>query len=150
MFISECLGKPLLLQIKVLWPQQIARIKPRLEKIIPIKIPGRWQDLFYKRKGVPSQPKMTGGTKAASDFSPYIPVDAPFCSSTQVGWPWFSFGKNLTKFWIILPNLLFASLPRCLRCILTSLAPPLHILKASAKLTWKCERRQNKLKKIEV
>ena len=72
-----------MLQIKVFLSQQIGQIKSRLEKIEPIKIPGKWDDLFYKRKGVPSQPEMTGCTKA--DFSLYIPhVGAPSCKSTQV------------------------------------------------------------------
>ena len=123
-------------------------------KIIPIKIPGRWRGLFYKRK--PRQGRCAESAKddrryeSCLGFFTLYPRWRPFLLVYPGGWPWFSFGKNLTKFWIILPNLLFASLPRCLRCILTSLAPPLHILKASAKLTWKCERRQNKLKKIEV
>ena len=34
--------------------------------------------------GALSQPKMTGGTKAVTDFSPYITLAAAFCKSVLI------------------------------------------------------------------
>ena len=47
--------------------------------------------------GALSQPKMTGGTKAVTDFSPYITLAAAFCKSALISVYFCTTGKSISN-----------------------------------------------------
>ena len=132
LWVPESLGMSLMLQIKVLWPQQIGRIKSRLEKSTQSRFLGGEMITFTNAGRCAESAKDDSWNESCLRFFTLYPRPHSFLLVYPGVWPWFSFEKiseNVTLHHQWLPPSLLRYL-----CVILCFLPDLKMWKSAKRI----------------